>query len=286
MRLTFRKLLSAKIEITSLLHMSDKKTEILLAEFLRNLGFSVLRIPRSDKERRPDFIVSKDHETYVIEERSKEVLSFFKEVEKQTKKYGIGSASEHLKPSNTLSSIVQKKKGQLVYTESAHAFRILWFTCMQSGAEHIFELMRRTLYGLAHLSVWSATAHDLLKTSVPCYYYYRNTFFSCPWLDATVLWSDKLWALCVNEFSEHVEALRKCSLYRLFIKTGGLQDPQALEKEGRAFVIRGDVDRTDEHAKWDYLLKEYGFRTSVVLESAFAGMISVPHTNEQEKRGG
>lgn len=268
---------------TSLLHMQDKKNEMQLGEFLRDLGFSVYRIPRSDEERRPDFIASKDHESYVIEERSKELLRLFDRAERQAKKCGIGSASEYLKPSNTLSGIVKKKKGQLAHTESADAFRILWFSCMHSGAEHIFELMRRTLYGLAYVSVWSANAPDLLKASVPCYYYYRSTFFGCPWLDATVLWSGRLWALCVNEFSEHVEALRKSSLYNLFVEGGGLVDPQKLEKAGCAFLIQGSLDRTDEHAKWDYLLKEYGFRTSVLTESAFAGMISVPHTNEQEK---
>ena len=266
--------------------MPDKKTEVLVAEFLRNLGFTVSRISRSDEEPRPDFIVSKDHEVYIIEERSKEIPHLFDVAEKQAKKCGIGSASERLMPSNTLSGIVQKKKVQLAHKESADAFRILWFSCMHSGAEHIFELMKHTLYGLASVSAWSDTAPDLLKVSVPCYYYYRSTFFRCPWLDATVLWSGKLWAFCVNEFGEHVEALRKCGLYRLFIKTGGLQDPQVLEKEGRAFVIRGDVDRTDEHAKWDYLLKEYGFRTSVVLESAFAGMISVPVPMNRRNEGG
>jgi len=263
--------------------MPDKKTEVLVAEFLSKLGFSVSRISRSDEERRPDFIASKDHEVYIIEERSKEIVRLFDEAERQAKKCGIGSASERLMPSNTLSGIVQKKKGQLVYTESADAFRILWFSCMHSGSEHIFELMKCTLYGLAYVSVWSATAPDLLKTSFPCCYYYPNTFFNCPWLDATVLWSDKMWALCVNEFSEHLEALRKCSLYRLFIKTVGLQDPQVLEQEMRAFVIRGDVDRMDERAKWDYLLKEYGVRTSVLTQSAFAGMISLPHTSEHKK---
>ncbi len=256
------------------LHMLDKKTEILLDEFLRNLGFNVLRIPRSDEERRPDFIASKDRETYVIEERSKEILRLFDEAERQAKKCGIGSASDHLMPSNTLSGIVKGKKGQLAHTESADAFQILWFSCMRSGAEHIFELMRRTLYGLAYVSVWSATAPDLLKPSLPCYYYSRNTFFSCPWLDATVLWSEKQWALCVNDFSDHVEALRKSSLYRLFVEGGGLVDAPKLEKAGHAFLIRGSVDRTDEQAKWGYLLKEYGVRTSVLL-----------HTNEQEKPG-
>jgi len=139
--------------------------------------------------------------------------------------------------------------------------------------------MRRTLYGLAKLSVWPDIGPDIRKVA-PCYYYYRNTFYACPWLDATVLWSDKRWALCVNEFSEHVAALRESSLYRLFAESGGLQDPQVLEDEEGVFVIRGDVDRTNERAKSAYLRKKYGCRTSVMIDSAFAGIISVADSNE------
>ena len=265
--------------------MQDKKSEQLLGEFLKDQGFKVERIPRSNDERRPDFIAAKDDEVYVIEEKSKEVLALFDKVERQADKCGIGSASEHIKQSNALSGIVRRSAGQLAYAETEGAFRILWFSCFHSHAEHIFELMRRTLYGLENVSVWSDSAPDLLRASFPCYYYYRNEFYNCPWLDATVLWSGKFWALCVNEFSEHVEALRKSSLYRLFGKTGGLQDPQVLEKAKHAFVMRGDLDRTNERAKWDYLRKKYGYRTSATTSSAFVGMIRMPHTCEDEKWG-
>lgn len=266
--------------------MEDKTSEQLLREFLNDLGFSVERIPRSNDERRPDFIAVKDDEVYVIEEKSKEVLALFDRIQRQADKRGIGSGSEHMKPSNTLSGIVRKSEGQLAYEGREGAFRILWFSCFHSHAEHVFELMRRTLYGLENVSVWSDGARDLPKASFPCYYYYRNEFHSCPWLDATVLWSGRLWALCVNEFSEHIEALRKSSLYRLFAKTGGLQDPQVLENAERAFVIRGDLDRTNEPVKWEYLRKEYGCQTSVLTSSAFAGVIRMPHTCEDEESKG
>jgi len=263
--------------------MPDKKTEILLAQLLSDLGFSVSRIRRSDEERRPDFIASKGQETYVIEEKSKEILRLFDEAKTHADKCGVGSASEGIEPSNTLSGIVRKTEGQLAHRGPQDAFRILWFSCLDNYAEHVFELMRRTLYGLANVSVWSDTTPVLLKPSVPCYYYYRNTFFRCAWLDGTVLWSGKLWGLCVNEFSEQADALRKSSLYRLFLERGGLVDPQELEKERRAFVIRSDMDRTDEKAKWRYLLQKYGCRTSVLSGSAFAGMMHVTHTDEKKK---
>ena len=56
--------------------------------------------------------------------------------------------------------------------------------------------------------------------------------------------------------------MRESHLYALLAAENAVSDPSVLEAEGRAFLIRGKVDRVDPHAKWQYIKATYGCMTN------------------------
>jgi hypothetical protein len=55
-----------------------------------------------------------------------------------------------------------------------------------------------------------------------------------------------------------------------------VSDPQREDEEGQAFRIDGDLDRGDARAKYNFLLKKYGVRTTVFSMHEFQGIAAVP----------
>ncbi len=68
----------------------------------------------------------------------------------------------------------------------------------------------------------------------------------------------------------------------LFAARDAVIDPVTLEQSRRAFIIRGDINRTDHQVKWRFLHGKHGYMTQPMPIATFKGVVSVPfeHLND------
>lgn len=162
-----------------------------------------------------------------------------------------------LRHNNRISGIVRKAKDQLSSTgaEIDHDLRIMWFTGMGYHAEARHFQLISTLYG-------STRVFELDKAEMrPCYFFRNSDFFryreQIDGAVASYLVGDVLtMKLCLNPHSPRWEQLRDSPFARHF--KVGLVDPVADEAAGYAYIVDGDVDRSDEFGVLNYLETKYG----------------------------
>jgi len=180
---------------------------------------------------------------------------------------------------NRLDGIVRKAESQLRSTPAPpEAFRILWVSCQAGDAEFIRAEFEQTLYGLKDLAVFDKTlaSCDML----PCFYYDRAAFFRYREIDAAVISGPQGGQLFLNEFGQSPDRFRESRLYTLLAGKRAVMDPQLRERGGVALAIRGDIDRSDDKAKWEYLLETYGYSTAPARSCHFVAVTSVPLRDE------
>jgi hypothetical protein len=131
----------------------------------------------------------------------------------------------------------------------------MWFTGMGHYAEARHFQLISTLYG-------STRIFELDKAQMRSCYFFRNSdFFRYrDYLDGAVasyLVGDVLtMKLCLNPHSERWEQLRDSPFAHHF--KVGLVDPVAEEVAGDAYIVDGDIDRSNEHTVLHYLEQKYG----------------------------
>jgi len=161
-----------------------------------------------------------------------------------------------LRHNNRISGIVRKAKDQLSSTGAKidHDLRVMWFTGMGYHAEAQHFQLISTLYG-------STRVFELDRPQMrPCYFFRNGDFFRYrEHLDGAVasyLVGDTLtMKLCLNPHSKHWEQLRDSPYARHF--KVGLIDPVADEAAGDAYIVDGDIDRSNEHEVLRYLEQKY-----------------------------
>ncbi len=117
---------------------------------MRTWGFSVNIIPESDEngEKRPDYEVTCDGYTFLVEVKSREddknEIAEKKKVLEQGKIYG---QHKTLVRKNTLSSIIRDACDQLKNYGSHDSYRIVWLCAIDEAQEAKFEQFKAALYG-------------------------------------------------------------------------------------------------------------------------------------------
>ena len=175
---------------------------------------------------------------------------------------------------NRLSGIIKKATNQLRGYEETDILRIVWLLATGHLAEPRLLQFEATLYGLTTLLDWSN------QRGCICYFFYNSDFFRYrDVLDAAIVSTETKPKLLLNPLSPRYEHMKNSSLPKHLGKA--VVDPIELEKEGKAYFVDSDVDRSDEEAVLGYLRDKYKSENIRNIPMHFmSGTVSIPRTIE------
>lgn len=225
---------------------------------LQHWGIVLEDIPTSDAEQKQeaDFLACFDGVPVLIEEKIKEDDPTYlarRAVELETGE--IHAVTLPLRRDETLSGLVRDASRQLrSSTDKPHDFRLMWFTATGAQAIGKYEQFMATLYGRTNILEMNAAGYRR------CYYFRHADFFRrADVIDgAVVAHTDGKTItarLCLNSLSPRFQALRKSAVLRPF--RNAVEDPDALEAEGSAYILDAALDRKDEGQLLAYLQRKY-----------------------------
>ena len=230
--------------------MNEQEIKEAVADSLRSAGFEVVLLAARD-EATPDLLATKGRR-FLIEIKTKEddpAVLLDRRNRLDAGEVAVGAAP--FTPQNTISRIIKKGSEQLAaYPSERSDFRLLWLLAVGADSEGQYEQFRATLYGLTNV----VGPDD--SSLMPCYCLRHSAFYR--WrdvLDGAVISTLESGELCLNSYSPRYAELRGSVLGALFGQ--GIVDPQALEQSGAAYIADCDVDRNDETAVLQYLLRKY-----------------------------
>jgi hypothetical protein len=262
--------------------MKENDEEKHVRQTLEYHGFDVERVGEDVVDRRADYEFRKNGDHYILEVTAKKETQFVLDLIREAGRCGVATGDRKIDYWNRADALVKDKVRQLVSTPGrADSFRVLWLCALHHDGVSVTDLVRRTVYGIRYLGIFRQGNPLGFRD---CFYYNYNSFFSVPELDGLVLENTKGYLLCINEFSPRVERFRLCALARVFREKcpESIYDPVALDKEGRALRIEGNVNRHDDKAKWKYLLDKYGLQTCPSFESEFVGFAIVNGSTDSQ----
>jgi hypothetical protein len=256
--------------------MVEEDSKIYARRMFTGLGYTVTQIPESKeyKKKRADLKAIYKDETIIIEAKSKEPHMGFKELLKETKSEGLATCSRKIIPWSALSSVIREATRQLRATPAPKkAPRVLLISCIHCDWSYVLDAFRYLLYGEVILSLWRYT--DTFPDQCgcrPCYYYHFSEFLKYPVLDAVILGGLNGPTLLVNEFGERKTQIQKSLLYSEAKRNNSLYDPEIKRANGKALAIFSKK-RLNEKERWQYILDTYGYRTCLMSQYQFNGLV-------------
>lgn len=239
-------------------------------KLLQRWGATVEDIPTSDDRRKQeaDFLASFNGTSVLIEEKTKEDNPDYLARRVQELESGqIHAATVPLRRDETLSGLVRDASHQLrSSSDRPHDFRLMWFTATGDQAEGKYEQFMATLYGRTNIFEMNASGYRR------CYYFQHADFFRrADVIDGAVVahtdGRSMSVKLCLNSLSPRFEALRKSPVLHPF--GTAVEDPQALEAEGTAYVLDAALDRKQEGPLLAYLQQKYGTRPLMKIDMGY-----------------
>jgi len=254
---------------------TEHARQVLSAE-----GFVVEDIPVAPPENRADLRLRFGDEEYVLEAKLREPNEGWLRLTDQVRALEAGGSAHttrETQPWNSLSSTITGAYQQLVATPAGHGtFRILWVIAPHDDDEFVVLCLRKRLIGCQTLTAVDVKAPTTVRT-VECYHYSSNDFERCPEMDAAVLGTRMGGSLLVNYFGGRTAALRRSRLYRMFDGSNAVVDPELEVAEGKAYLLGRDFNaRRDGKSQSSYLKERFGVGTSIMRESQFSGIVSIP----------
>jgi len=238
--------------------MNTEKLTKLAEKFACNelslMGMDVKKLECSRKDKRPDFLVKDDFESYLIELKSR--FPDFQKLQNRNERLNRGETVEEktkLGYANVLSGIIKKAASQLnSYTEEQVDYKLVWLHAQGYWLDLQYEQFEITLYGKVGI------ANLVTQKIMPCYYYMASEFFYRQnEIDGAIISTNKGGKFCLNTFSKRYSALKKSKLCAKFGRA--VCDPVAEEIQGRAYNISDcDKDRRHEPGVLKFLQNKYG----------------------------
>ena len=242
--------------------------ETFVIQVLEHWGLSVTKIPKG-QEKTPDFLAVADKSTYLIELKTKspnpEVLSK-KEIALNADEF----FEEHtpMASRNRFSGVIRSATDQLENYDADNAIKLVWVHCVGHSAKLRMGRFEKTLYGSASLADLSENG-----TLRDCYFFTNSDFYryKCV-LDGAILSTPKECKICLNPLSENYKKFQNSFLCTSLSE--GICDPYAREKEGVAYIVDGDIDRTDTDSVLTFLRKKYGNEKLMEMPMTYMSMTS------------
>jgi hypothetical protein len=227
------------------------ESDDLAEQILTNLGFEVQCLPESTKagQKTADFFVTFDGHSAIIEAKLK-ISERDKTLERKEilDKNEVYSSEEVSGRSGMAGRIIEKATKQLLATSIVNAdFKVIFITvdCIHSKA--LTQQFVDTLYGLT-----SIIHLEKNLPAKPCYFSRKSHFFEKPEVDAVIIATNLVQSdfLLIrgylNPFSPRYEVLKFSS----FLSPLGedIVDPMEEERNGEAYIVGEDYDRTQSRA--------------------------------------
>jgi hypothetical protein len=221
------------------------------------LGCQCTRHPPTPDKKESDFLATFDTCKVFIEEKTKfdDSARLSKRAEVLSKGE-IHASSTPIIRNNRLSGIISGAAEQLQSSsEQEHDFRLIWFTGTGTEAEAKFHQFIATIYGST--KILEMNALDYYR---PCYFFRDSDFHRhAAVLDGAVVayvsGTTITAKLCINPLSPNAGTLRNSPVADVF--GTAIEDPAALEAEGIAFILDGDVNRKNEEECLAFLQAKY-----------------------------
>jgi hypothetical protein len=223
--------------------------EPIVKHLFEGFGYHVEKIAETSEET-PDFLISDDTFSYVLELKTKSPSEAESEERRRLLDAGqIHNLHESIIRKNRLSGIIKKAKDQLE-SHDERDLRLVWLLATGYLAKPRMLQFEATLYGLAPL------IGGPNERTGDCFFFYNSEFFRYRHvLDAAILSTESEMRLLLNPLSPRYEEMKSSSLPKHLGKA--VVDPPELDKTGKAFLVDSDVDRNDKEAVLGYLREKY-----------------------------
>lgn len=244
---------------------------------LTNEGFAVADIDVAPGERRADLRVSYGAEEYLVEAKLRSPHQGWLALMRQVAAEGYATAARPVDPWNSLSSTILEAYEQLTSTPAgADVFRVLWVAALHDDGDFVIACLEKRLLGTQRLVAVGPNIFTQPKI-VDCYHHAHNDFQRCQQLHAAVVGSKTGARLLVNYFSPDRDRFRRSRLHAMFSAHGAVVDAEIEVERGEAFMLGDDFSgMRDGPSQWSYIRDRYGCGTSVMVDSQFAGVLSIP----------
>lgn len=224
-------------------------------------------------DKRPDFFVRDEHDGYFVELKTKNESPERSRIRQENLLNGHFSIdSLGLRATAAYRSILKKSSKQL--TALAHCepepLRIPWLLCLGQQACADVDRFTNSLIGTAYVADFAEDGE-----ARPCHFFYESIFFKYrDSIDAAIISSKFRISMWINPYSARYLRAKSCGLAGILAT--GLNDPYSLENAGEAWVADMIVDRKNESAILDAVVKKYGLsqQTRVIeMEEVSAFML-------------
>lgn len=247
--------------------MSNEVSKIFAKLFFESVGYSVdpIQLVKEKGQKRADLRATLNDETIIIEAKSKAPNQGYIDLLEKVKAQGYGTIPREEVAWNAMSSIVEKANRQLEATPAPeNAVRVLCISCLHDDWEYVLDTFRHRLYGDVELTIFQEiNSLPVLIGTRSCLYYDYSDFYRYRSIDAVVLASPIGVKVLVNEFGIRVRQFRLTKLYSETKQKGVLYDPESLRELNKVLAIY-DLSERNQYTKRQYLLDNYGFKTSVM----------------------
>lgn len=245
--------------------------------FFESYGYRVEKIPQEEDES-PDFLIFDSVWSYLLELKTK----FPSEAQIEERRKTLETKNVYIihEPTirkNTFSGIIKKAKDQLKKPKAPQdVLRLVWLLVATSDwADAQMHQFEATLYG-------STRVVDTTNgRSGDCFFFHNSDFFLFrDVLDAAIVSTESKLKLLLNPLSPRYERMKKSSLSKHL--RNAVVDPIQLEKECRAFLVEGDVDRSDKEAVLQHLREKYKSENMADITMNYvSGTMVVPRQTDE-----
>jgi hypothetical protein len=235
-------------------------SEIEVKECIELLGLSIQKIDVCS-EKTPDFLVKCDQFTYIVELKEKFTDPTIQKVREERLLRGeILTETYTTGRKKLISKVISSACKQLARTEFTADFNIIWLYARGHHPDFQMYDFESTLYGHEVIVDWGKDN----GFSGFCYHYGHSDFYNHRnVLDGAVVSTTEEMKFCLNVCSPKYQLLKDSGLRKAF--KDGVLDPFDLEKKGCVLIVDSDVDRNDENAVMEYVIKKYNLKKAMKM---------------------
>lgn len=258
--------------------MNDSESKIHVLDIAKQLGITVVEIPKSDSGKTPDFEFYCDDECTLVELKSR--ISEWDLTQEEVEildNGGVIDRHESIGPQSTISGRIADAGKQLgEFQTDRHAFRLIWYFTHGQFSELAADRVRSTLLG--DITIFEANSERQWRA----HFFDHSQFFRHRGvLDGAVVSSmtekNRISVrLILNPLSPRYELFRCSNLAQML--SACVLDPFTEEE---TLVLGAEAIRDSEQDKLDYLALKHGINNPYIIRMGhMAAMARSTNPNE------
>jgi hypothetical protein len=235
-------------------------SEIEIKDCITLLGMKVEKIKESSSKT-PDFLVKCEKYKYLVELKEKFTNKEFLKIREQMLLDGdIFEENYPAGRKKIISGVIRAACKQFTSSEITADFNIVWLHAKGHNPDFQIYDFESTLYGYEVIVEWGKQN----GFSGFCYHFGHSDFYNHRnVLDGAVVSTTNEMKFCINACSPKYHLLKESGFRKAF--EDGVLDPIDLEEEGQALIVNSDVNRNDENAVMEYVIKKYKLQKAMKM---------------------